>query len=249
MVTDAQGFTTLAERMTPDDLTAFLDDYLGTLFTPARGLGGVVTDVVGDGMTCVFTAPQPERDCRARACRAALAIASAVAAFNRRQGPRALPTRIGLNAGWVRVGNVGGGGRFVYSVVGDVVNTASRIEQLNKQLGTLLLATDAVVSDLEEFPIRPLGRFRLLGKQEALALVELLGPADGDARASLLARFAEALAWFQAERWAEAAAAFERVLAAAPDDGPSHFYLEHCRRQLAGAPPPPEPGVIRLERK
>jgi adenylate cyclase len=249
MVTDAQGFTTLAERMTPDELTGFLDDYLETLFTPARHLGGVVTDVVGDGMTCVFTAPQPERECRVRACRAALAIERAVAAFNRRHAPRALPTRIGLNAGWVRVGNVGGGGRFVYSVVGDAVNTASRIEQLNKQLGTRLLATDTVVGDLGEFESRPLGRFRLVGKQEALAMVELLGPAGGGDRGAWLDRFAEALAVFETQRWAEAAAAFETVLAGRPDDGPSLFYLEHCRHYLAGAPAPPDPGVIRLERK
>jgi adenylate cyclase len=134
-------------------------------------------------------------------------------------------------------------------VVGDAVNTASRIEQLNKQLGTRLLATDTVVGDLGEFESRPLGRFRLVGKQEALAMVELLGPAGGGDRGAWLDRFAEALAVFETQRWAEAAAAFETVLAGRPDDGPSLFYLEHCRHYLAGAPAPPDPGVIRLERK
>ena len=140
MVTDASRFTTLAEGMTPAELSEVLDRYFAILFGVVERHGGLVTDVVGDGTTSVWTAPGPERACRLRACLAALEISHAIEAFNERNQPRTMPTRIGLNAGCAMVGNVGGSGRFVYSVVGDCVNTASRLESLNKQLGTRIIA-------------------------------------------------------------------------------------------------------------
>ena len=249
MVTDAQRFTSLAEGMTPDQLSSFLDRYFELLFGVVERQGGVVTDVVGDAMTCVWTAAQAAPECRRRACLAALEIQHGVAEFNRRHAPLALPTRIGLNAGWVMVGNVGGGGRFAYSVVGDVVNTAARIESLNKQLGAFVLATEAVVEQLPDVLSRPLGRFLVVGKQQPLRLAEVLGRPDEPHDADLLSAFAGALASFEAERWAEAAERFESLLARHPADGPSRFYLDRCRLYLSGAPLPPDPGLIRLEHK
>ena len=226
--------------MAPDRLSGFLDRYFETLFGVVERHGGVVTDVVGDGMTCVWTMAAPE--CRRRACLAALEIDREVVAFNRRFKPLALPTRIGLNAGRVMVGNVGGGGRFAYSVVGDPVNTASRIEGLNKQLGTRILATDVVVDDLPELLLRPLGRFLPVGKTRPLCLLEILGRSGEPHDVGLLDAFAAGLARFEVGCWSEAAARFEAVLAERPDDGPARFYLERCRRYQNGAPLPPEPG-------
>jgi adenylate cyclase len=186
---------------------------------------------------------------RRRACLAALEIQQAVAAFNRSAAPLSLPTRIGLNAGWVLVGNVGGSGHFAYSVVGDAVNTASRLESLNKQLGTRILASDAVTGGLGDLLTRPLGRFLVSHKTQPLTIAEVLGRQGDPHDPALLAAFAEALAAFQAERWAEAAARFETTLADHPADGPTRFYLEWCRRYQSGAPLPPDPTLIRLEHK
>ena len=250
LVSDAQRFTALAEGMTPDDLSAFLDRYFAILFGIVARHGGVVTDVVGDGMTCTWSAPQADLGSCRRACLAALDISREVAEFNRRSQPLALPTRIGLNAGPVMVGNVGGSGHFAYSVVGDAVNTAARLESLNKQLGTRILASDAVLAELGDFLTRPLGRFLVFGRTRPLAIIELLGrrgdPHDCGAACRLRRG---ALAAFQEERWAEAAAGFEAVLADHPDDGPTRFYLERCRRYLSGAPLPPDPALIRLDHK
>jgi adenylate cyclase len=248
LVSDAQRFTALAEGMTPDDLSAFLDRYFAILFGLVERHGGVVTDVVGDGMTCIWSAPQADRESCRRACRAALDIRREVAEFNRRSAPLALPTRIGLNAGPVMVGNVGGG-HFAYSVVGDAVNTAARLESLNKQLGTRILASDAMLAELSDFLTRPLGRFLVFGRMQPLAITELLGRPGDPHDAALLAGFAGALGSFQAERWAEAVAGFEAVLASHPDDGPTRFYLERCRRYQSGAPLPPDPALIRLDHK
>ncbi len=247
MVTDAHHFTTLAESMAPDRLSAFLDRYFEILFGIIERHGGLVTDVIGDGMTCVWTAPPPE--CRRQACLAALEIDREVIAFNRRFEPLALPTRIGINAGEVMVGNVGGSGRFAYSVVGDCVNTASRIESVNQQLGTRVLASEIVVGDLPELRLRPLGRFLPVGKTRPLRLAEIVGRAGEPHDARLLASFAAGLARFEAGCWSEAAEAFAAILAEHPQDGPARFYLDWCRRYQAGAPLPPDPSLIRLERK
>ncbi len=247
MVTDAHHFTTLAEGMAPDRLSAFLDRYFETLFRVIERFGGLVTDVIGDGMTCVWTVPPPE--CRRRACLAALEIDQELVAFNRRFEPLALPTRIGLNAGPVMVGNVGGGGRFAYSVVGDPVNTAARIEGLNKPLGTRILASEIVVGDLPELLLRRLGRFLPVGKTQPLRLVEVVGRQGEPHDRRLLDAFAAGLARFEVEDWSAAAAAFAAILAAHPQDGPARFYLDLCRRYQTGAPLPPDPSLIRLEHK
>jgi adenylate cyclase len=246
---DAERFTSFAESKAPSEVNEALNRYFGTLFATVERQGGIVTDVVGDGMTAVWSLAAPERDLRLRACRAGLEIDRAVEAFNLRHGPPGLPTRIGLHAGMVMLGNVGGGGHFAYSVVGDTANTAARIETLNKQLGTRLLATAAVTCGLEELAIRPLGRFVLVGKQEPLAVCEILGHAGERRDEGLLARFAEALVSFDQGRWREAATRFEAILAERPADGPAKFYLAQCRRAARGAPRRPERGVIRLEQK
>lgn len=249
MVSDAEGFTSLAETMSPEALKPFLDSYLALVIESVERAGGAVTDIVGDGTTCVWRSPAPERSTRVKACTAALEVGRAVAAFNGRHGPPGLPTRIGLHTGWVVLGNVGGAGHFAFSVLGDTVNTASRIEQLNKQLGTYVLATEAVVAELDEFLVRPLGRFQVIGKKEVLRLSELRGLADEPHDARLLANFAQALAWFEEQRWQDAARQFETVLADHPTDGPARFYLDRCQLYLSLATVPFEPAVIRLERK
>jgi adenylate cyclase len=249
MVTDAERFTSLAEGMAPDRLSALLDRYFALLFGIVERHGGVVSDVVGDGTTCIWTAARPERECCRSACLAALAIEAAVAEFNRASAPLGLPTRIGLNSGWVMVGNVGGSGHFAYSVVGDSVNAASRLESLNKQLGTRILAAADLVDGLEELVTRPLGRFVLVGRSQPLRLVAVLGRRGAPQDERLLSASAAALARLEAGDLAAAAAGFEAILATCPGDGPSRFLLAHCRRQLSAAVPLEEPGLIRLEHK
>jgi adenylate cyclase len=248
MVTDASRFTTLAEDMAPEELSVFLDEYLAILFGVVERHGGLVTDVVGDGTTSVWTAAQPDRECRLRACLAALEIDRAVGAFNQQHDPRRLPTRIGLNVGNVVVGNVGGSGRFVYSVVGDCPNTAARLESLNKQLSTRIIAARAVIEGLDEIVSRPLGRFQLLGRGETLPVVEIVGLADARL-AEPVPDFAAALEEFEHGRWADAVRSFDTILAARPMDGPASFYRKYCEQYLNGTLVPPAHGAIRLDHK
>ena len=148
--------------------------------------------------------------------------------------PLRLGVRLGLHAGRVFVGPAGGGGRFAFAIIGDIANTASRIEALNKQLGTRLLASAEVVAGLDDLLVRPLGEFRLTGRQGVVSVVEIMGLTDGASMAqlSLCGRFPAAVQAVRKHRWAEAAACFEAILRDHPRDGPSRFYLDRCFREM-----------------
>jgi adenylate cyclase len=249
MVTDAERFSSLAEDLSPRQVSAFLDRYFALLFGIVERHEGLILDVVGDGTTCIWRAAPIQRSCHRSACLAALDLVEEVAALNRSGPPLALPTRVGVNAGRVLVGNVGGGGRFAYSVIGDCVNTAARLESLNKQLGTRILVTQTVVDGLDDLLLRPLGRFLVFGRAQALRLVEIVGRRGSAHDASLLAVYADALARFERQDWAAAAEGFETILARRPGDGPARLHRDCCRRYLGGAPLPADPTLIRLEHK
>jgi adenylate cyclase len=251
VASDAARFTALAESMAPRDLAILLDSYFATLFEQIQFNGGTVTDVVGDGIMSVWAAQQPERDLRFQAVIAALDMTAAVRRFNRLRPDKPMPTRFGLHAGWIMVGNVGGQGHFAWSVVGDIPNTASRLEGLNKHLGTSVLASREVVGDLETVLTRRLGRFRLFGKADALEIHEVVARRSeaSAAQLRLVALFEPALEACEAGRIAEASDLLHRVLTEFPDDGPSRFYLERCAGHNAGTRILDDTAIVRLEAK
>ena len=150
-----------------------------------------------------------------------------------------MPTRIGLNAGWAMVGNVGGSGRFAYSVVGDCVNTASRLESLNKKLGTRIIARRVrVVEELDEIVSRPLGQLPAVRQGRGRCSWSRWSAAPPTSRSGAGAAapdFAAALRDVRGRSLgARPAARFEAVLAAHPLDGPASFYRKWCEQYLQG---------------
>lgn len=250
LCTDAQHYTDLSENLPPGELSEVINAYYATLFAPVRQRGGVISDVVGDSMLAFWTNPDDCTDTRANACNAALAIASALAQQRIQGHHPALPTRIGIHCGEVLLGNVGALDHFEYRAVGDTVNTTSRIQSLNKQLGTWILVSDAVLHGLPKMGRRPLGAFLLAGKRKPLQLYELIGETDVHEPTinSLHKQFAEALAAFQAGQWSKARALFSATLARHPEDGPSHYFAMLCHRYLQ-QPPSEWHGVVTLQSK
>jgi adenylate cyclase len=175
LATDAQQYTALSESLSPDALADYMNAYYALLFEPVRRHGGIVSDVVGDAMMAIWAARDPDVDIRAAACRAALEIADAVSRTHLTDGRSALRTRIGLHCGSITLAHVGAGDHFEYRAVGDIVNVASRLEGLNKAQATGILVSADMVDGLEEARVRPLGRFRLPGKQSPVEVCELLG--------------------------------------------------------------------------
>ncbi len=253
--TDAEKYTALAEQTEPGRLGELMNEYYAHLFVPVERSKGVVADIVGDSMVAVWARTSSDIDVRRSACQATLEIAESLAEFNEPgRGDRpSLLTRFGLHSGDMLFGNIGASGHYEYRAVGDIVNTASRIQGLNKVLGTRILASAESVEGLDEFAVRPLGSFLLAGKANAVTIVELLGRrGEGGVAGSdsaLRRDFALGIEAFCERRWQEAGAAFARVLEVEPGDGPSRFYATRCER--LGLDPPGEgwSPTIRIESK
>ena len=226
LATDAQQYTRLSEEMAPAELRSLMNRYYEIVFGPIRRSDGIITDVVGDASLAVWTSTQLDPVPRQRACHAALEILSSVEAFNRQQTAFALPTRLGLHFGELIMGHVGAMDHYEYRAVGDIVNTATRIEGLNKQLGTRILVSKEVLQGVEGFVTRELGRFLLLGKSKPLSLYELIASKQQDKVDKPYADFVTALHAFQARQWHEAARGFEKFMVSYGEDGPSRYYLD-----------------------
>ena len=162
---------------------------------------------------------------------------------------RQLLTRIGLHAGRVALGNVGGGGHLAYSVVGDSINTAARIQELNKVFRTRVLASAEVVRNLDDWLYRHVCSFQPKGKEEVLSIYEIFGPADAVSRRDdeLCSLFALASDLVARADWEEAVRAFTALLQSHPDDGPGRFYLQRCQQYLESPPAPGEQMIVRSE--
>lgn len=231
LCTDIVGYTTLSETLSPEGARDALNRYFARFVPIIEDHDGYVTDMVGDSVLALWIAdPAPER-AFASACDAALALDRAM---NESTAPGALPTRLGLHCGPIYFGEVGADGRREIRAVGDIVNTSSRIQGANKYLGTRVLASGEVAGRLDSGVRRHLGRFLLVGKAQALELLEL---SHEPLPEPVGRHFALGLAAFAAADIAAAAAHFAAARAAG-DAGPSDFYVDQCRR-LSDAPPDP----------
>ena len=251
LATDAEKYTALAETLAPEQLGALMNRYYAALFRPVRDHGGFVSDVIGDSMLAIWAGARAEGDLREQACRAALGIVQAVDRFNQSSGGPALPTRLGLHAGPIMLGNIGAIDHYEYRAVGDIVNTATRIQALNKVLHTRILVARESVEELSVFLTRDLGVFLLPGKSKPIAVSELLCVIeDADDRTKqTCALFAAALADYGKRRWEQARAGFGRLLVQNPSDAPALFYLKLCERWLAESPGESWTATVRVEAK
>ena len=251
LFTDAQNYTTLSETMAPGELTRLMNDYYETIFRPIKANDGLVLQVVGDSVLAIWTASQPEESLNKAACRAAVDITAEVEAFNHDAGDHAMPTRIGIHAGDILLGNIGALDHFEYRPVGDIVNTASRLEGLNKFLGTRLLVSQEVMATDDDIRPRAVGRFVFKGKSTPVAVYELqsLDAKAPEAQAEIHRLFAAGMDAFAQRRWDEADLLFQRILNIDASDGPSLFYRSCCKNYKEAPPEEGWDGSIRLKEK
>jgi len=241
-----------------------MNRYYEAVFDPVRRHGGMVSNVVGDSMLALWLSTREYPTPLSNACLAAIEISNAMREFRGSHDGIALPTRIGLHAGEILLGNIGAAQHFEYRPVGDIVNTATRLEGLNKHLGTRILVSREVISMAGAFLARDLGRFLLVGKSRPVHVFELVNvlveatPREKDYCAS----FTEGMELFRRQAWEKATEKFEETLGIREGDGPSLFYLRLCARysqippgegssRSSGAGPPgsaPSPGGCRRGR-
>jgi adenylate cyclase len=176
---DIAGFTRISETMPPDALVAYLGEYLQEMTSIIEEQDGAVDKFIGDGILALFNAPRLDEDHPAAACRAALRSQARLRELRARwaqQGRQPLYARIGLHTGEAIVGNIGTPERFEYTVAGDAVNLASRLEGLSKVYGTEILASEAVCATAgPAFEWRTVDRVAVVGRQSGTLVCELLG--------------------------------------------------------------------------
>lgn len=249
--TDMSGFSTISEQLPPDQLAVFLNDYFDTLAKSLKQHQVDVTEFRADAIMCAWIGEKSNVEVRRKTILAALDAAKAIDGFRQRHPMLKSSLRIGLEAGHFYIGHAGGGGHFVFSIVGDTANTASRIESLNKHLGTSILATQEAIDGLDGLLLRNLGEFQFVGKTEAIPIVEIIASAalQSECQVNLAERFAETLAIFHGADWHKADNAFKVLRDEFPDDGPTRYYLARCQLYLSGTQPPDDPRVIRMDAK
>ncbi len=176
---DLAGFTSISEKLTPEEVAAFLNRYFDVMTEIIFRHNGTVDKFIGDAIMAFWGAPVADPDHALNACRAALEMQARMASLRedmQREGMPALSMRIGLNTGEVIVGNMGSSRLFNYSVLGDTVNLASRLEGANKEFGSAILVSKAVQEHAgSRIVVKPLGAIRVKGKAEETEVFELTG--------------------------------------------------------------------------
>ena len=230
---DIAGFTGLSERL-GDRIIPLLSSYLDTMSREVSGHGGTIDKFIGDAVMAFWGAPAANPDHAVDACRAALACQRALRASGLTDdGGRPLRVRIGVNSGDMLVGNIGSEVRLNYTVIGDAVNVASRLEGANKEYGTeIIIGEETRRLAGDRVLVRELDRLTVYGRAGGIAIYELLGMAESGAVPPAWV----ALYRVPASRPIGPAisrapqASFEEVSMARPSDQPAQMMLERCRR-------------------
>ena len=228
--TDIAGFTTTAESLDAATVAGLLGDYFGVLTDAVVKNGGLVNDFIGDGLVVLFGAPMHQPDHAERAVAAALAMDEAGQRFGAGLAARGIAwgrTRVGVHTGMALVGNIGTRGKLKYGALGDTLNTASRVEGLNKYIGSHVAVTGETAAQCRHQTFRPVGDIIVKGRKSAMPILAPVSPADPP---TLLARYAEAYAALSQEK-PEAAQLFAALHRDFPADAPTAF---HARRLAAG---------------
>ena len=251
LITDGEKYTALSEKMKPDELSNFMNKYFQVIFEPIRRYSGVISDIRGDSTLAIWATTHPDCKLKQGACKTALEIVQAVNEFNSLSAPLALPTRIGIHSGLISLGHVGAIDHFEYRAAGDIVNTASRIEGLNKYLGTKVLISAEVVHQLDGFLIRNLGKFMFAGKSNPVEVFELICRYDEafSFHLYLCDVFSKAFDAYRNRCWEKAIDLFSQSMTLEGDHGPSKYYLSMCKSFWKNPPDNNWDGVVYLSVK
>ncbi len=255
LFSDLQGFTTLSEGLSPTELVSLLNEYLEGMTDIILRHRGTLDKYEGDAIMAFWGAPLDDPDHALHAVQAALEMREFLAHLNERfkaTGKPELVTRIGINSGKVVVGNIGSRQRFDYTVIGDEVNLASRLEGANKAYGTHLMIGERTRNLIgDAVMVRELDLIRVKGKRVPVQVFEVLSQSNGKDAVDRerLELFASALEQYRRRNWNAAEAGFQAVLDNMNDDAPSQVYLERCRLYAKTPPPEEWDGVFSMQSK
>ncbi len=256
LFSDVRGFTTISERLSPEALVTLLNSYLTPMTDIVYKYDGTLDKYIGDAIMAIFGAPVTYTDHAKRACFVCVEMLEKLKELQvgwRADGVPELDIGIGLNTGMVSAGNMGSSQRFDYTVMGDNVNLASRLEGINKQYGTNIIISESTYEAAkEDVHVREMDLVRVKGKKEPVKIFELIGKGKEPPpeTAQLITTFHQGIACYRGQKWDDAIALFETVKTKLkPEDYASEMYIERCLEMKKESPGDGWDGVYTMTTK
>jgi adenylate cyclase len=256
LFSDIAGFTSFSEKLAPEELVNVLNEYLSAMTEIVLKNDGTLDKYEGDLVMAFWGAPIELDNNALHACTAALEMQESLVQIREKWSAEGKPNvhvRIGLNTGEMVVGNMGGVGKFDYTVIGDSVNLGSRLEGANKEYGTYIMASERTQDMVKEyFVFRELDLLIVKGKTKPIKVFELLGrKSNGVAqeKISAVGEYHKGLEMYRRKEFAAAIQQFAKALAIDPSDEPSRLYTERSQALLTTPPPDNWDGVFVLKTK
>ena len=254
LFSDIRGFTSISERLTPDELVQLLNEYFEKMTDNVFATDGTLDKYIGDAIMAFWGSPYPQADHAFRACSCALQMVRSLSKLNAKwEGAGQLPMAIGIgvNTGQVNVGNMGSARRLSWTVMGDNVNLASRLEGITKQYHVQLIISEATYRQVShQFVCRELDKIRVKGKNLPVNIYELMDvAAESSKYEQLIAQFEAAMVAYRAQNWREAVGKFGDVLINFPEDGPTQVFLDRAVEFSKNAPEGEWDGVYEMKTK
>lgn len=245
LFSDVKGFSTISEQLTPNELVFLLNEYLTEMSNIILKYEGTVDKFEGDAIIAFFGAPIDFPDHATRAALVCLEMQSRLAEMRlqwRKEGREELYHRIGINTGPMVVGNMGSSSRFDYTIMGNDVNLAARLEGVNKMYKNEILMSERTYQSCKEtIEARELDMIRVVGINEPVRIYEILGRKGelDNHRRQAFEIFSRGLEFYRRQDWDQAEHYFKETLARIPEEGPASIFVERCY-EYRQAPPPPD---------
>jgi len=252
---DIAGFTSLSERHDPETVVEFINDFLSALIEIAMDNGGTVERFLGDAIMVIWGAPVAQTDHAQLACQTAVGMALEIQRISENESDRLggpVRARIGINSGSMTAGNIGANRRFNYTVLGDCVNLAARLEGLNKiYRTTVIIGSETAVQLKSDFVLRYLDTVTVKGRVQPEKIFELLGFSGEVSEGKLKAAdaYARGMTFYQQRIWAEASRCYAEGLSADSTDGPCAVLKARCDAYAADEPVAEWNGVFDIDTK
>ena len=253
---DVAGFTSVSEKLSPEDLVLLLNEYLDKMTNIVLKYQGMIDKYEGDAIMAVFGTPIMFDDHATRACYVSLEMQEELAKLRekwKKEGKPELKARIGLSTGEMVAGFMGATVKLEYTVMGDSVNLGSRLEGANKQYNTYIMISEytyeAAKNDIE---VRFLDSLRVKGKKLPVKVYELLGRKDvgiSDEMQSVRKNYDAGVEKYLVREWDAGLNYFNKALSVSPEDGPSNVYVERCLAFKENPPPDDWDGVYVMTSK
>jgi len=236
LFSDIKGFTTISEKLGPENLVKLINAYLNEMTYVIMKHRGTVDKFIGDAIMAFWGAPIDDPDAPFHACAAALEMQSRLEAFQARwkkHGDIVIKQRVGINTGPCIVGNMGSESKFNYTAMGDAVNVASRLESVNKQFGTYIMMSEFTHQRIaKRVHSREIDKVVVMGKTEPIRIYELMGLTDkpiGEQMKNFLEAYNEGIQAYQQRKWDEGIALMEHAMKQVPNDPVCQLYVERMR--------------------